>query len=58
MIVSMIANTVRDPKKRRKPFTPEDFLPSDSDDQRPSDWEQLRDKSMAVFAMFGGVVAE
>jgi hypothetical protein len=57
MIVSMIANTVRDSKKRRKPFTPSDFLPTEAD-ERPQEWETLRDKSMAVFAMFGGRAAE
>lgn len=56
MIVSMIANTVRDPKKRRKPFTPEDFIPKEEDPQRGQDWEALKQKSMVVFAMLGGKV--
>jgi len=28
LICSVIANTHRDPKKKRTPFTPDDFLPS------------------------------
>jgi hypothetical protein len=57
MIVSMIANTVRDTKKRRKPFLPSDFLPSE-ETEKPQDWKALRAKSMAVFAAFGGKKAE
>lgn len=27
LLAAMIANSVRDPKKKRKPYQPEDFLP-------------------------------
>ena len=34
LVAAMVANTVRDPKKRRKPYQPVDFMPDmdDADD--------------------------
>lgn len=43
-IVAMLANTVRDPKKRKKPFTPDEFDPfnkASKAEPLPTDWKVL-----------------
>jgi len=57
LITSMVANTVRDPKKRRKPFLPSDFMPEE-DGPHESSWEDIKNKSMGVFALLGGRMQE
>lgn len=55
IIASTIANANRDPKKRRKPFKPEDFLPKfDRSQREPQSWqEQLKIVELLNVA-FGG----
>lgn len=54
LIAAMVANTVRNPKKKRKAYQPEDFMPKeDAEPERPSQ-ETLRAKmDMAMTAMGG-----
>lgn len=44
MIASTVANVHRDPKKRREPFSPQDFMPQRAEvaqEQRPEDHEAI-----------------
>lgn len=50
MITAAIYNVNRDPKKRRKPFTPDDFLKSD---EKPS-VEDLKTKAKFITKALGG----
>ena len=54
LIAATIANANRDPKKRRKPYEPQDFMPRrDSPPQAEQDWqEQAR-----ILEMWGRVLA-
>ena len=53
IIASTVANTARDPKKRRRPFQPREFMPR-FERQRQQTWEdQLRYVEMLNVA-FGG----
>jgi len=49
VIISAIYNTVRDPKKKSKPFMPEDFLP-----KKPKTTDDLINEVKAITGMFGG----
>jgi hypothetical protein len=46
LVASVMANTARNPKKRRKPFAPKDFMRK----ERPTR-EQVADKVKSVFTM-------
>lgn len=55
----MVANTARDPKKRRKPFQPSDFMPDDDgpeEQKKALSWQELKAKTATVFRAFGGKV--
>lgn len=56
MVSAMIANTVRDPKKRRRPWEPADFMPipDKASDKKPVDQDHLRQKIDAWMIAFGG----
>lgn len=57
MIASVVANTVRDSKKRRKPFQPADFMPKERPDaphRRAIDQDSLRAKLDSVMLAWGG----
>jgi hypothetical protein len=50
MICSLIANTHRDEKKKREPFTPADFLPPDpaeSGKPKETDWAAVQARMQA-----------
>jgi len=49
LIASTIANVNRDPKKRRKPYEPEDFMPQFD---RPEDPGQSPDDHEAILRMW------
>jgi len=49
IIASTIANVHRDSKKRRKPYTPQDFMPKF--EQKKVDHATLAEKIKAVFRM-------
>ena len=50
IIISAIYNTVRNEKKRKKPYTPEDFLPKKKKTQK-----DLLNQAESLNEMFGGV---
>ena len=49
IIISAIYNTVRNEKKRKKPYTPEDFLPKKQKTQK-----DLLNQAESLNDMFGG----
>lgn len=55
ILAALIANANRDPKKRRKPYTPADFMPQFGDETEPQD---VAEKAKAIFAIFGGARRE
>ena len=55
MLAAMVANTARDPKKRRKPFLPEDFIPETGKEVAPAaDQRVLQAKIDSFMTAFGG----
>lgn len=44
VIASTIANAHRDVKKRKKPFTPSDFMPKVDTDKPSGDWQTMKAK--------------
>lgn len=52
LIAAMIANANRDPKKRRKPYQPQDFMPRY--ERKAQTWEQQLRVVRALNAAFGG----
>jgi len=53
-LLALIANVNRDPKRRKTPWTPDDFLPQRA--PRPAnEVETLRPRIDAAMAAFGGV---
>ena len=48
IILSAIYNTVRDPKRKSKPFVPEDFLP-----KKPKTANDLINQAKVITGMFG-----
>jgi hypothetical protein len=57
LVAAMVANTVRDPKKRRKPYQPVDFMPdTDTSDGGPIDQPTLTAKVDMMMAAFGGKI--
>jgi len=53
LVAAMVANTARDPKKHRKPYQPEDFMPN-MEPKRPQTWQALKQKAAMAFAALGG----
>jgi hypothetical protein len=49
VIISAIYNTVRDSKKQKKPYTPEDFLP-----KKKRTAKELLNQATAINELFGG----
>lgn len=56
MVCAVIANTVRDPKKKTSPWTPDDFMPT-RERKRMTD-EQLFARVQSINAMLGGKTIE
>lgn len=56
LVSAVIANTVRDSKKRRKPFQPEDFMPEEPSvaQKAPVNQDLLRAKIDSVMVAWGG----
>lgn len=56
IIASTIANTHRDPKQRKQPFEPGDFMPDFAGDRRPQpqSWQQQLQMVEALNRAFGG----
>jgi hypothetical protein len=54
VVVSAIYNTVRDPRKRRRPFTPEDFLRGEKPARRVQAPEEMLEVVKRLQAAFGG----
>ena len=53
-LMALIANVNRDPKRRKVPFTPDDFMPQRG--PRPAvEVETLRPRIDAAMAAFGGI---
>ena len=50
-IVAAIYNVNRDPKKRKKPYTPFDFMPKEKVEKSP---EELLEQVKILHRMFGG----
>jgi hypothetical protein len=48
MIASTIANANRDPKKRKKPFAPQDFIPKHTSPPRAATPQELAEKLRAI----------
>lgn len=53
MISSTIANAARDPKKKKEPFMPDDFMPGKKSVKRPTA-NELLDKVKMINRMMGG----
>jgi len=54
IIAATIANTARDPKKRRKPFGPDEFMPQFGQRQQGQPWEQQLQIVEMLNKAFGG----
>lgn len=55
-LLALIANVNRDPKRRKTPWAPEDFLPNRVP-RRSGEARDLRPRIDAAMAAFGGVRA-
>ena len=53
-LMALIANVNRDPKRRKTPWTPEDFLP-DRVPRRSGEADDLRPRIDAAMTAFGGM---
>ena len=53
-LLALIANVNRDPKRRKTPWTPEDFIP-DRVPRRSGEVADLRPRIDAAMAAFGGI---
>ena len=53
-LMALIANVNRDPKRRKTPWTPDDFLPRRGPRPAPTQ-DDLRPRIDAAMAAFGGV---
>ncbi|MFO7537620.1 MAG: DUF4035 domain-containing protein [Chloroflexota bacterium] len=44
LVAAIVANSTRDPKKRRKPFQPKDFMPDYEKgiNRQPADWRAMK----------------
>ena len=55
LICAVIANANRNPKKKMRPFTPQDFMPTK---RKPMSDEQMFAQVQAINTMLGGKVEE
>jgi len=53
-LMALIANVNRDPKRRKVPFTPDDFMPQRGP-RRAVEVETLRPRIDAAMVAFGGI---
>ena len=56
LLAATIANTARDPKRRRKPFLPQDFLPRVRVQRRRRDWREIKNAALWWTHVLGGKV--
>ena len=56
LISSTIANVNRDPKKRKKPYTPQDFMPQEAKEKKPMTVEESYQFLYAMTVAQGGEV--
>lgn len=56
LICSVLANTVRDPKRKRTPFTPQDFMPGKKQTQPQQSAKQMFATVKMLNAAFRGTV--
>ena len=54
IIAATVANTGRDPKKRRRPFKPSEFVPQWEEANREQGWEEQLKIVERLNAAFGG----
>jgi hypothetical protein len=55
IVASTVANTARDPKKRRRPFAPADFVPDfDRPERRHQTWQEQLSIVTMLNTAFGG----
>lgn len=54
VVASLIANANRDPKKRKRPFEPRDFMPQFGQETPEPSPEMMLEKVKLLNAMFGG----
>lgn len=53
LVASMVANTARDPEKRKSPFEAEEFMRPSYIGTRKEEPESLMDKARAIFGLMG-----
>lgn len=58
LVCSVLANVNRDEKKRRQPFTPEDFMPGKARPQKQQTTDDMLNTVKALNAAPGGGVVE
>ncbi len=58
LICSVLANTVRDPKRKRTPYTPQDFMPGKKQLQSKQSAKQMLSTVKMWNAALGGTVKE
>lgn len=56
LICAVLANTVRDPKRKARPFVPDDFMPGSK--SRKQTAKQMFAQVKAINALLGGKVLE
>lgn len=54
IVASTVANVNRDPKKRRKAYSPEDFMPKFERKRKRSSWQAQLQMVEMLNAAFGG----
>lgn len=58
LVCSVLANVNRDEKKRRQPFTPEDFMPGKARPQKQQTTDDMLNMVKVLNAALGGEVVE
>jgi len=56
MIASTVANSVRDPKKKKKPYSPSDFMPIVSSNEEQDNTEKMLMFARVITEVLGGEV--
>ncbi len=51
IVASTVANTARDPKKRKKPFAPEDFMPKFEKETQSAEEQRARMDALAALGL-------
>lgn len=51
LVLSLLANAYRDPKRRRRPYTPQDFFPDTLGEAPRDELEELAETDPAAFAL-------